>query len=131
MAVVNRTPGSFAARPNRPLRGIEICDAPLPAPDDAEATHFLGVCLLRSGRRDEGLPLVERSVRLAPRNALYRQNFGLLLAEAGELAAAEQSFRDIIALDAENADGAQLSRHGAPAARALRRRSPATRKRCA
>ena len=60
------------------------------------------MCLLRSGARDEGLPLVERSVGLAPRNLLYRQNFGLMLAEAGELAAAEQSFRDIIALDEEN-----------------------------
>jgi Flp pilus assembly protein TadD/SAM-dependent methyltransferase len=72
------------------------------APDDAEATHFLGLCLVRSGRRDEGLPLVERSVALAPRSALYRQNLGLLLAESGQLAAAEQSFRHIIGLDAEN-----------------------------
>ena len=72
-------------------------------PDDAEATHFLGLCLVRSGRGDEGLPLVERSVGLAPRNALYRQNLGLLLAEAGRLAAAEQSFREIINLEKDNA----------------------------
>lgn len=66
------------------------------APDDAEATHFLGVCLVRSGRRDEGLPLVERSVRLAPVNALYRQNFGLMLAEAGLLVEAEAQFQEIL-----------------------------------
>jgi tetratricopeptide (TPR) repeat protein/SAM-dependent methyltransferase len=73
------------------------------APEDAEATHFLGICLVRSGSRDEGMPLVERSVRLAPANTLYRQNFGLILAEAGELAGAEESFRQIIALEKHNA----------------------------
>jgi len=65
-------------------------------PDLPEATHFLGVCLVRSGRRDEGLPLVERSVRLAPANALYRQNFGLMLAEAGLLTEAETQFQEIL-----------------------------------
>jgi hypothetical protein len=35
-----------------------------------------------------GLGLLERSVRLAPGNTLYRQNFGLLLAETGNVAAA-------------------------------------------
>jgi Flp pilus assembly protein TadD/SAM-dependent methyltransferase len=73
------------------------------APDDPEATHFLGICLVQSGQRGQGLPLVERSVKLAPRNSLYRQNFGLLLAEAGQLAAAEQSFQQIVALEKENA----------------------------
>jgi Flp pilus assembly protein TadD/SAM-dependent methyltransferase len=68
-------------------------------PEDAEATHFLGVCLVRDGQRAEGFPLVERSVDLAPGNAMYRQNYGLLLAEAGELARAEAEFRNIIALE--------------------------------
>jgi Flp pilus assembly protein TadD/SAM-dependent methyltransferase len=57
---------------------------------------------VRSGRGDEGLPLVERSVRLAPANALYRQNFGLLLAEAGELAGAEAQFGEIVRLEPGN-----------------------------
>jgi tetratricopeptide (TPR) repeat protein/SAM-dependent methyltransferase len=73
------------------------------APDDAEATHFLGICLVRAGSRDQGMALVERSVRLAPASTLYRQNFGLLLAEAGELAGAERNFREIIALEKRNA----------------------------
>jgi tetratricopeptide (TPR) repeat protein/SAM-dependent methyltransferase len=71
-------------------------------PDHPEAIHFLGVCLVRSGRRNEGLPLLERSVRLAPANALYRQNFGLLLAEAGELSRAEAQFGEILRLEREN-----------------------------
>lgn len=76
------------------------------SPEDAEATHFLGVCLVREGRRAEGLSLVERSVALAPRNAMYRQNHGLLLAEAGELARAEAEFRRIVALDPADAAAA-------------------------
>ena len=71
-------------------------------PDHAEATHFLGVCLVRSGRRSEGLPLVERSVGLAPANTLYRQNFGLLLAESGELSLAETQFGEILRLEQAN-----------------------------
>jgi Flp pilus assembly protein TadD/SAM-dependent methyltransferase len=74
-------------------------------PDHPEANHFLGVCLARSGRRDEGLPFIERSVRLAPRNALYRQNFGLMLAEGGELAAAEAQFRELLMLEPQNPTG--------------------------
>ncbi|HVL34921.1 MAG TPA: tetratricopeptide repeat protein [Burkholderiales bacterium] len=72
-------------------------------PDDAEATHFLGVCLVRSGRPSEGLALLERSVTLAPGNAMYRQNFGLILAEAGQLAAAEAQFRSVLAAEPGNA----------------------------
>jgi len=72
-------------------------------PDHAEAIHFLGICLVRSDRRDEGLPLVERSVGLAPANALYRQNLGLLLAEAGEPAAAAAQFEEILVLEPGNA----------------------------
>jgi tetratricopeptide (TPR) repeat protein/SAM-dependent methyltransferase len=71
-------------------------------PNHAEAMHFLGICLVRCGSRHEGLPLLERSVRLAPSNTLYRQNFGLLLAEAGELASAEAQFDEILRLEQEN-----------------------------
>jgi hypothetical protein len=72
---------------------------------------------VRSGRRDEGLPLVERSVRLAPANTLYRQNLGLLLAEAGEPAAAAAQFQDIWC-SSPASHRAQLSRDGTPASSA-------------
>ena len=75
------------------------------APENPEATHFLGICLVQSGRPSEGLPLIERSVGLAPRNAMYRQNFGLILAEAGDVAAAEQEFRKIVESEPGNATG--------------------------
>ena len=73
------------------------------SPEHAEATHFLGVCLVQSGRRDEGLALLERSIALAPRNTLYRQNFGLLLAEADQLSQAERAFLDLLELEPRNA----------------------------
>jgi tetratricopeptide (TPR) repeat protein/SAM-dependent methyltransferase len=73
------------------------------SPEDAEATHFLGVCLTQSGRRDEGLPLLERSLGLAPQNAMYRQNYGLMLAEAGEIAAAASQFERLVKADPANA----------------------------
>jgi tetratricopeptide (TPR) repeat protein/SAM-dependent methyltransferase len=95
---------SRLAQAGRFAEAIEIYQRALrTAPEDAEATHFLGVCLFQSGQRDEGLPLIERSVRLAPANLMYRQNFGLMLAEAGELAAAERAFQEIIAREKENA----------------------------
>ena len=72
-------------------------------PDHPEATHFLGVCLVQSGRRHEGMPLIERSVSVAPGNTLYRQNFGLMLAEAGKLAPAVVQFREILNLEPGNA----------------------------
>lgn len=72
-------------------------------PEDAEATHFLGVCLVQDGRRSEGLTFVARSLGLAPNNAMYRQNYGLLLAEGGDLAGAEAQFREIIGLEPGNA----------------------------
>lgn len=73
------------------------------APDHPEATHFLGVCVVRCGRRAEGLALLERSVRLAPQNAMYRQNFGLMLAEGGEAAAAAGQFEAILEFEKTNA----------------------------
>ena len=72
-------------------------------PDHAEALHFLGVCLVRGGQPDKGMPLIERSVGLAPRNSLYRQNFGLMLAEAGKLSAAEAQFGQILQSEKDNA----------------------------
>ena len=65
-------------------------------PDHAEATHFLGACLVQSGHPVEGFALLARAVERAPGNLLYRQNFGLLLAEANELAAAETQFLRIL-----------------------------------
>ncbi len=78
-------------------------DALASAPDDAEAMHYLGLCLIKSGRSSEGMPLVARSVQLAPRRAMYRQNFGQMFIEAGDPASAERELSEAIALDSSSA----------------------------
>ena len=70
--------------------------------DEPEATHFLGICLVQSGRHGEGLALLERSVRIAPRNLLYRQNFGLMLAESNALLRAEAQFHEILNIEKQH-----------------------------
>lgn len=65
------------------------------APGHPEATHFLGICLAQSGQADEGLDLLGRSVQLAPQNAMYRQNYAVMLGQAGRNADAE---RELLAL---------------------------------
>jgi tetratricopeptide (TPR) repeat protein/SAM-dependent methyltransferase len=65
-------------------------------PRNAEATHFLGLCLCQAGRGDEGLSLMRRSVELNGAQIMYRQNLGLLLAQHGRLDEAESCLRDAI-----------------------------------
>jgi tetratricopeptide (TPR) repeat protein len=69
------------------------------APDHATATHFLGVCLVRTRRVEEGLAALERSMRTLGADAKYRHNHALMLAQAGRLDAAERELRTAIALD--------------------------------
>jgi len=63
------------------------------APDHPVATHFLGICLVQTGRHQEGLALLAHSMRLLQGQAKYRHNYALMLAQAGELAAAERDPR--------------------------------------
>jgi Flp pilus assembly protein TadD/SAM-dependent methyltransferase len=76
------------------------------SPDHPDATHFLGLCLVRLGKREEGRQLLERSVRLAPGNAMFRQNYAVVLLEGGDLAAAERELREIVVLEPANAGAA-------------------------
>lgn len=73
------------------------------APDQPVATHFLGVCLVQTGRLQEGLALLARSMRSLHGEARYRHNYALMLAQAGELAAAERELEEAIALEPGNA----------------------------
>lgn len=67
-------------------------------PRNAEATHFLGLCLCQVGSGPEGLSLMRRSVELNGAEILYRQNLGILLAQHGFLQEAEACLREGIAL---------------------------------
>jgi Tfp pilus assembly protein PilF/SAM-dependent methyltransferase len=73
------------------------------APDHPVATHFLGVCLVQTGRPEEGLALLARSMPALQGQARYRHNYALMLAQAGELAAAERELEAAIALEPLNA----------------------------
>jgi len=44
-------------------------------PGNVEATNLLGLCFLEQGYPKRALSLLERAVRLAPREARYRLNF--------------------------------------------------------
>jgi len=72
------------------------------APDHPVATHFLGVSLVQSGRRDEGLAALAQSMRELGREARFRHNYALMLAQAGDPAGAERELEAAIALDPRN-----------------------------
>jgi tetratricopeptide (TPR) repeat protein/SAM-dependent methyltransferase len=72
------------------------------APDHPLATHFLGVCLVQTGRTEEGLALLGRSMRTFQGQAKYRHNYALMLAQAGQLASAERELEAAIALEPAN-----------------------------
>ena len=53
------------------------------SPGDAEAQHMVGFILATTERLDEGLPLLDRSVEAAPRNAAFLDNRAQVLMRAG------------------------------------------------
>lgn len=64
---------------------------------DAEAIHLLGFILATTGRAAEGLPLIDRSVALDPRNAGYLDNRAQVLIQ---LDRADEAVRDALAVTA-------------------------------
>jgi tetratricopeptide (TPR) repeat protein len=87
------------------------------SPDQAEATHLLGVIALQVGKHGVGIPLIEKAVALEPDNAIFRANLGSALGATGrfEEAAAHLSAavaRDPIRVDAHNNLGLSLSKLG-------------------
>jgi tetratricopeptide (TPR) repeat protein/SAM-dependent methyltransferase len=74
-------------------------DALARAPGHPGAQHFLGVCLVQSGRAEEGLALLAQSMASLGGDARYRHNHALMLAQAGRLDAAERELQAAIVLD--------------------------------
>ena len=60
---------------------------------NAQATHFLGMCLFQAGRPDEGMAALRRSVALAPSNDTFWLNLGMVLIQSNEPGEAEASLR--------------------------------------
>lgn len=72
------------------------------APDHPVATHFLGICLVQTGRAQEGLAALARSLQALGGEARFRHNYALMLAQAGDAAAAERELEAAIALEPGN-----------------------------
>jgi Flp pilus assembly protein TadD/SAM-dependent methyltransferase len=72
------------------------------APEHPVATHFLGVCLVQTGRAQEGLAALAQSMGALGAQARFRHNYALMLAQAGEGAAAERELEAAIALEPGN-----------------------------
>ena len=64
---------------------------------NAQAAHFLGMCLFQSGRRDEGLVQLRRSVALEPSNDMFWLNLGMVLIQSNALGEAEAALRRAVA----------------------------------
>jgi Flp pilus assembly protein TadD/2-polyprenyl-3-methyl-5-hydroxy-6-metoxy-1,4-benzoquinol methylase len=73
------------------------------SPDHGAATHFLGMSLVQQGRTAEGLATMRRSLDLPGSGARWRHNYALMLAQSGELAAAESELAAAAAMEPQNA----------------------------
>ncbi len=71
-------------------------------PGHPVATHFLGICLVQTGRAQEGLQALARSMVALGHETRFRHNYALMLAQAGDAAAAERELEAVIALDPRN-----------------------------
>lgn len=72
------------------------------APDDAEATHYLGVLLHKKNQTQDGLARVEASLRLQPENPGYWNNYGLILRSLDRYGDAIDAFKRSIELESQN-----------------------------
>jgi Flp pilus assembly protein TadD/SAM-dependent methyltransferase len=72
------------------------------APDHPVATHFLGVCLVQSGRATEGLAALAQSIGALGGEARFRHNYALMLAQAGDPAGAERELEAAIVIEPRN-----------------------------
>ena len=68
-------------------------------PGDAQALHLLGLVLAQSGRREEGLALLDRSIVGAMRNAAFLNNRARVLVDLGRMEGAERDLRKALGID--------------------------------
>src|SRR4026207_694698 len=73
------------------------------APDHPRALHYAGVLTHQQGRSDEALALIERSLALAPEQADWYSNRGIVLQSDGRLEPALGSSPGAIATRAGHA----------------------------
>ncbi|MFH1981135.1 MAG: tetratricopeptide repeat protein [Pseudomonadota bacterium] len=73
-------------------------------PENRVASALLGLSLIRSGRVGEGEPLVRAAAAGAPNNPHVLKAVGEAALRAGRIDAAEQAYRQLLTVDAENID---------------------------
>jgi len=73
------------------------------APEDPDATHFLGVLMHQSGRGAEALEWIRKAIALRPDHADTHNNLGNVLKEQGRLEEAAAAYEQAIRLDAGRA----------------------------
>ena len=91
------------------------------APDQPDATHFLGLALYQQGRTAEAFEHLARSIALNPRSADYHSNLASVLLDGTDLEGARRHAENALTLDAAMVSarstlGAALLRLGEPAA---------------
>src|SRR5438552_5597395 len=91
--------GMEAFRSRDPDVAIAMFDAVLAAePGNVFAMHFKGYALCQKGQFDAGVPLLERSAAMQPRNPDFSGNFGAIRYVLGELPEAIRLLENAIAL---------------------------------
>jgi Flp pilus assembly protein TadD len=73
-----------------------------PPPERADLLALWGMALRGMGRREDALPLLRRAAERAPREPAILNNYGVLLAETGDVPAALAVWRQVLAIDAGN-----------------------------
>ena len=71
-------------------------------PDNPQWLHLLGVALHLTGASDEAARALERSVRIAPGDALAWNSYGAVQTERGELDSAEAALREALRLKSDS-----------------------------
>lgn len=67
-------------------------------PDDPEGTRFLGLTLIKLGRRDEGLTLLRQAATASPDKVLYWYDLAVALRDAGQAEAAQEAYDHALTL---------------------------------
>jgi predicted TPR repeat methyltransferase len=74
------------------------------APNHPHALHYAGVLAHQQGRSAEAVALIERSLTLAPDQADWHSNLGIVFQSDGNLDAAINAYRRAIAIDSSHAN---------------------------
>ncbi|HKJ86902.1 MAG TPA: tetratricopeptide repeat protein, partial [Gammaproteobacteria bacterium] len=73
-------------------------------PRHADATHYLGLCYFQTGERERAAQFMSRSLELSPDDAVFHNNYALVLQALGEVPTAERHFRRALEIDAGYSD---------------------------